>query len=429
MTAYPLVLDLTDRKVVVVGGGYAAAQRAASYVDAGADVVVVAPWVCDPLADLAADGSVTLRRRVYEPGDLDDAWLAHASTGDQVLDHAVLARAEKLRVWCVRDDAPTGSASLPSVARAGSVVVAVGTDDGTTDPPRARRVRDAVALALDTGRLPRRRRRAGSGSVSLVGGGPGDPQLVTVRARSHLAEADVVVVDRLAPRAVLDELDHDVLVIDVGKSPDSHPVPQDEINRLLVSHARRGRRVVRLKGGDPYVLGRGGEELLYCRAAGVEVHVVPGVTSAFAVPAAAGIPVTHRGLSRQVTVLSGHEDADWAALARAGGTLVFLMGVATLPSIAGGLLAHGMDPSTPVAIVERGWLPDHRTTTGPLHRITEVAARLRPRSPAVVVVGAVVGVAQVLGEDASLAPVDGAEATRTTAGPTPYSKALTHAAG
>jgi uroporphyrin-III C-methyltransferase / precorrin-2 dehydrogenase / sirohydrochlorin ferrochelatase len=240
-----------------------------------------------------------------------------------------------------------------------------------------------------------RGRHAGRGLVSLVGGGPGDPDLLTVRARRRLAEADVVVVDRLAPRSVLADLGPDVLVVDVGKSPDEHPVPQDEINRLLVAQARLGRRVVRLKGGDPFVLGRGGEELAYCRAAGVDVEVVPGVTSAFAVPAAAGIPVTHRGLSRQVTLLSGHHDADWAALARSAGTLVVLMGVAALPMIAAGLLGHGMDPATPVAIIERGWLPDQRTTTATLDRITDVAARRRPRNPAVLVIGAVAGMADV----------------------------------
>lgn len=428
MTAYPLLLDLTGRRVVVVGGGHVAARRAASCVDAGAEVVVVAPRMCDDLAALAAGGAVTLLRREYEAGDLVDAWLVHASTGDEAVDDAVAARAESLHVWCVRDD-PSAAASLPSVARAGGVVVAVGTDDWTPGSRGARGVRDAIALALDTGRLPLRHQRVGPGSVSLVGGGPGDPGLLTVRARTLLAEADVVVVDRLGPRAVLAELDPDVLVVEVGKAPNDHPVPQDEINRLLVAQARLGRRVVRLKGGDPYVLGRGGEELAFCRAAGVEVDVVPGVCTAYAVPAAAGIPVTHRGLSRQVTVLSGHEDADWAGLARIGGTLVFLMGVAALPSIATGLLAHGMDPSTPVAVVERGWLPGQRTTVAPLDRITEVAASHQPRSPAVVVVGAVAALAQVRADDATLARVVGAEPTRRTAGPAPGPGELARAAG
>jgi uroporphyrin-III C-methyltransferase/precorrin-2 dehydrogenase/sirohydrochlorin ferrochelatase len=429
VTTYPLVLDLANRRVLVVGGDHAAERCAVACVEAGADVVVVAPRVSPPLAALATRGSVSLLLREWEPGDLNDAWLVHASTGDSATNAAVESRAESLRVWCVRDDAAS-SASVPSIARAGGVVVAICADDHNPGASPARHIRDAVALALDTGQLPVRRRRAGPGSVSLVGGGPGDPELLTVLARRMLAEADVVVVDRLGPRAVLAELDPDVLVVDVGKSPDKHPVGQDEINRLLVTHARAGRRVVRLKGGDPFVLGRGGEELLFCRASGVDVTVVPGVTSAFAVPAAAGIPVTHRGLSRQVTVLSGHEDADWAGLAGTDGTLVFLMGVAALPVIAAGLLAHGMKPSTPVAIVEQGWLPGQRTTVAPLNRIIAVAALSRPRTPAVIVVGAVAGLARLPDKDSSPAGTLGAEPTAMAeADSAPRSEVLVRATG
>jgi uroporphyrin-III C-methyltransferase / precorrin-2 dehydrogenase / sirohydrochlorin ferrochelatase len=420
MTTYPLLLDLTSRRVVVVGGGDSAQRRAASCADAGADVVVVAPRVCAALAALASDGSVSLLLREWQPSDLDDAWLVHAVTGNQVTDDAVATCSEAQRIWCVREDAAEASAKLPSIARARGVLVAISSDEHTPAAPAARDVRDAVALALDTGLLPLRRQRSGPGSVSLVGGGPGDPQLLTVLARRMLAEADVVVVDRLGPRAVLAELDPDVLVVDVGKSPDNHPFRQDEINRILVAHARAGRRVVRLKGGDPFVLGRGGEELLFCRGAGVDVSVVPGVTSAFAVPAAAGIPVTHRGLARQVTVLSGHEDADWTGLARSGGTLVFLMGVASLPFIVAGLLAHGMDESTPVAIVENGWLPGQRTTVAPLGRIVAVAAARRPCTPAVVVVGAVADLARLQGNEPRAAGAVGAETA-----PVPVGRALT----
>jgi uroporphyrin-III C-methyltransferase/precorrin-2 dehydrogenase/sirohydrochlorin ferrochelatase len=264
---------------------------------------------------------------------------------------------------------------------------------GMADPRRSVAVRNAIAQALDAGTLPLRRHRSAGGHVVLVGGGPGEKDLLTLRARRELAAADVVVVDRLAPVAVLDELGPDVLVIDVGKTPGRHPVSQHEINQLLVEHAQAGRRVVRLKGGDPYVLGRGGEEAAACREAGVSVEVVPGVTSAFAVPAAAGIPVTHRGLARQVTVLSGHDAldgsdaADWRALASDGGTLVILMGVAALPRICAGLLAAGMDASTPVAVIEKGWSPEQRVTRGTVQDIVERARNAR--SPAVIVIGAV----------------------------------------
>jgi uroporphyrin-III C-methyltransferase/precorrin-2 dehydrogenase/sirohydrochlorin ferrochelatase len=225
--------------------------------------------------------------------------------------------------------------------------------------------------------------------VVLVGGGPGEPDLLTLRGRRELAAADVVVVDRLAPQAVLDELAPGVLILDVGKVPGRHPVPQHEINRLLVEHATAGRRVVRLKGGDPYLLGRGGEEVAACREAGVAVTVVPGVTSAFAVPAAAGIPVTHRGLSRQVTVLSGHDAGDitWANYADGAGTLVVLMGVAALPAICAGLLAAGMNPQTPAAVIEDGWSVQQRVTSGTVRDIVRRATDVGVGSPAVIVIG------------------------------------------
>lgn len=385
--SYPLTLDVAGRRAVVAGGGPVAARRAAALADAGADLVVVAPYLCEPLAELVAAGRARWLPRDYASGDLDGAWLAHTATGDRHVDDQVAADAEAARVWCVRaDDAAASAAWTPAVARLGDVLVAV---TGGADPRRAVRLRDAVQTALETGGLPLRRTRVGTGSVALVGGGPGDPGLVTTRGRSLLAQADVVVVDRLAPRALLDELDPDVQVVDVGKTPGNHPVPQDEINRLLVEHALAGRAVVRLKGGDPFVLGRGGEEAAACRAAGVPVEVVPGVTSAVSVPAAAGIPVTHRGLARQFTVVSGHEGLDWPSLAAVEGTLVLLMGVSRLADTARQLIAHGKNPGTPAAVVEDGFGPRQRTTTGTLATIAGLAAERAVRPPAVIVVGAV----------------------------------------
>jgi uroporphyrin-III C-methyltransferase/precorrin-2 dehydrogenase/sirohydrochlorin ferrochelatase len=398
MTApsYPLVLDLAGRRAVVVGGGPVAARRTASLVEAGADVVVVAPWVCEDLRDLVDSGAVTWMPRDYTGGDLDGAWLVHTATGDPATDDLVAAHAEGARVWCVRaDDASLSAAWTPAVARAGDVTVAV-TAGG--DPRRATTLRDAVALALSSGDLPLRHHRvAAQGCVALVGGGPGDPELISVRGRRLLAEADVVLVDRLAPRALVDDLDPEVVVVDVGKTAGHHPLPQEEINRLLVEHAQAGRRVVRLKGGDPFVLGRGGEEALACLAAGVQVEVVPGVTSAIAVPAAAGIPVTHRGRSRQVTIASGHEGLDWASLATLEGTLVLLMGVGGLEVAATELVAHGKPATTPVAIVESGFSPAQRTTVGTLATITALAREADVQPPAVIVVGSVVDLHAVLG--------------------------------
>ncbi|MGO1315446.1 MAG: uroporphyrinogen-III C-methyltransferase [Cellulomonadaceae bacterium] len=395
---YPLSLRVAGRRTVVVGGGPVAARRARGLIEAGAEVVVVAPFACEDVADDAADGRLTWLRRDYLTGDLDDAWIAHAATGQEAVDALVCADAEEARVWCVRaSDAHRSMAWVPAVARTEDVVVAV---NAGGDPRRAQRLRDAVAaelqagsLQVQTGALPLRHSRsagrAAQGSVALVGGGTGSTDLLTVRARRLLAMADVVVVDRLAPRAVLDELADDVVVVDVGKSAGNHPVPQEEISAQLVQHALAGRRVVRLKGGDPYVFGRGGEELDACRAAGVPVEVVPGVTSAVSVPAAAGIPVTHRGVARAFSVLTGHEDLDGVP---AGGdhTLVLLMGVRGLARTCARLVADGRDPGTPVAVVEDGFRAGQRTTVGTLATIADRAAAAGVRPPAVTVVGDVV---------------------------------------
>jgi uroporphyrin-III C-methyltransferase/precorrin-2 dehydrogenase/sirohydrochlorin ferrochelatase len=394
--SYPLSLDVTGRRVVVVGGGPVAARRARSLVTAKAEVYVVAPALCEDLSDLAQEGQVSWRARDYLTGDLDGAWLVHTATGDRVTDDLVAADAEADQVWCVRaDDAARSAAWTPAVTRVGEVTVAV-TAGG--DPRRAMTLRDAISLALDAGDLPLRPHRpAKTGSVALVGGGPGDPGLITTRGRRLLAEADVVLVDRLAPRALLDELDPSVVVIDVGKTAGHHPLPQEEINRLLVEHAMAGQRVVRLKGGDPFLLGRGGEEALACLAANVPVEVVPGVTSAVAVPAAAGIPVTHRGLARQVTIASGHEGLDWASLAGLDGTLVLLMGVSTLGAASAALIQHGKPASTPAAVIESGFTDRQRTTTGTLATIADLARERDVQPPAVVVIGDVVDLAAVLG--------------------------------
>ncbi|MBX6372213.1 MAG: uroporphyrinogen-III C-methyltransferase, partial [Acidothermus sp.] len=226
--------------------------------------------------------------------------------------------------------------------------------------------------------------------VALVGGGPGAPDLITLRGRRLLAEADVVITDRLAPRELLDELPPDVEIIDAGKSAARHTRSQEEINELLVSRARQGKFVVRLKGGDPFVLGRGGEELAACLAAGIPCEVVPGVTSAIAVPAAVGIPVTHRGIARHFTVASGHEELDWRALVATGGTLVILMGAARLERIVKELAAAGLDDATPVAVVENGTLPRQRVTAGTIATIAARAKEVGVGPPAVVVVGEVV---------------------------------------
>lgn len=395
---YPLTLRVAGRRVVVVGGGPVAERRVRGLLDAAADVHVVAPEVTPGLGALAAAGRLTWRDRVYRDGDLADAWLVHTATGSRTVDERVAADAEVAQVWCVRTGDPAASAAwVPAVTRVDDVLVAV---NAGGDPRRAMRLRDAVTTLLRSGRLPLRRHRPGPGSVALVGGGPGDPGLLTVRGRTLLAEADVVVVDRLAPRAVLAELDPDVLVVDVGKSPGHHPVPQDDINALLVEHARAGRRVVRLKGGDPYVFGRGSEEASVLREAGIPVEVVPGVTSAVSVPAAAGIPVTHRGLSRGFSVLTSHDELHTLPPTEQH-TIVLLMGVSRLAESCDALVAGGRSPHTPVAVVEDGYGPGQRVTTGTLATIAARATEVGVRSPAVTVIGDVVRLSPAWGGPAT----------------------------
>jgi uroporphyrin-III C-methyltransferase/precorrin-2 dehydrogenase/sirohydrochlorin ferrochelatase len=233
--------------------------------------------------------------------------------------------------------------------------------------------------------------------VALVGGGPGRADLITVRGRQLLDHADVVVVDRLAPRELLDALPTDVEVVEAGKGPDAHTLTQHEINELIVTRALGGCRVVRLKGGDPFVLGRGGEEVAACSAAGVPVEVVPGITSAVAVPGSAGIPVTQRGVSSQFTVLSAHDDLDLLLdRAPSTGTLVILMGVGRLETLTRGLLARGRSEDETVAIVERGTTDEQRTTLATLGTVVATARRADVRSPAVIVVGAVAALSEEL---------------------------------
>src|SRR3954462_1573395 len=316
MTGYSLLLDVHGRAVLVVGGGPVAARRMRGVLDAGADVHVVAPFVCEDIWEAASAGDITLYLREFDDADVDGKWLVHTATGERDVDARVGALAAEQRVWCVRaDDAAESTAWTPAVVRVGGVVVSV---NAGGDQKSATTLRNAISQRLDTGDLPLRHHRHGDqhGRVALVGGGPGDPGLITTRGRTLLAEADVVVVDRLAPRALLDELAPDVEVIDAGKAPHAHSMTQEQINDVLIERAREGKRVVRLKGGDPFVLGRGSEELHACQQAGIDVTIVPGITSALAVPAAAGIPVTARGVTSRFAVVSGHDGPlDFASLA------------------------------------------------------------------------------------------------------------------
>ena len=245
--------------------------------------------------------------------------------------------------------------------------------------------------------------RSSSGKVILVGAGPGDPELITVKGLRSLRKADVIVYDRLVCPELLDEASPHALRVFVGKEAGRCSMRQEEINDLLINYARQGYLVVRLKGGDPFVFGRGGEEALALAAAGIPFEVVPGISSAIAVPAAAGIPVTHRGLATSVTVVTGHEQhgidsstVEWERLALTGGTLVILMGVEALPHISQRLLSAGLASDTPAAVIQQGTLPGQRVVTAPLAHIAEQAREAAIKSPAVIIIGEVVALGDVL---------------------------------
>jgi uroporphyrin-III C-methyltransferase/precorrin-2 dehydrogenase/sirohydrochlorin ferrochelatase len=385
-TIYPIGLRLAGRKVVVVGGGVVGTRRVRALIEVGARVVVISPAVTDELASLADAGEIELFERGFEPGDLAGAWLVHTATGIAAVDAAVSAEADAAQILTVNAaEAEKSTAWVPAIARDGSLTVAA---FGGGEPRRATALRDQIVSSVfnDEPQV--------AGTVALVGGGPGDPELVTLRAKKLLAGADVVVYDRLSPSQLVEELSPRasaglVELIDVGKAPDNHPVPQEEINAILVREAQTGKRVVRLKGGDPYVFGRGGEELIACAEAGIEVEVVSGISSSISVPAIAGIPVTHRGVATSFTVVTGHE----AVRNISGGrdhTVVILMGVSTLAESADALAAEGRGSDCPVAIIEDGFGPNQRVTIATLGTIAPISEAIGVKAPAVIVIGDVV---------------------------------------
>ncbi|MFC7789767.1 uroporphyrinogen-III C-methyltransferase [Microbacterium sp. MAHUQ-60] len=387
-----LGVSLAGRGVLLVGGGAVAARRLRRFIAEGAAVRVVAPQLHPETADLVRRHGLTWHARRFRTRDLAGAWLVHVATGDARTDRRIAGLCERRRVLCVSaGDGTHGTARMTAQLDAGDVTVAVTSAYGA-DPRRSLAVRDAIGDLIAAGCLPLRRRRpARTGRVDLVGGGPGPADLMTVRARRLIAEADVIVTDRLGPAAeVVRGLEDSVQVIDVGKRPGDHPVPQAEINRLLVQHAKAGRRVVRLKGGDPFVFGRGGEELRACLAAGVPVEVTPAPSSAIAVPQAAGIPVTHRGVASAFHVVNGQGDlqgSTLAAMADPAVTTVVLMGVGALKGIVSAAERHGIAPDRPMAFIESGHTPQQRTTHTSLARAVADAREIGLRNPAVIVIG------------------------------------------
>jgi uroporphyrin-III C-methyltransferase/precorrin-2 dehydrogenase/sirohydrochlorin ferrochelatase len=473
---YPLMLDLRGRRAVVIGGGAIAEQKVKELRAAGARTRLVSPALTDGLAALVAAGVVEHVRRPYRRGDLDGARIAIAATDDPAVNQAIWNEAEENGVLLnVVDDVAHCHFIAPSVHRCGDITVAVSTAGRC--PTLAVRLRERIAslvrrehadLARLAGalradvlrRVPSLARRrtlwyrvvdstaidalrdgrrddaeatieslirdaergvdveapndgARVGTVALVGAGPGDPALITVRGRGLLERAEVVVHDRLVSDALLDWAPATARRIPVGKHGHGPSTSQAEIDAILIREARRGRRVVRLKGGDPFVFGRGAEEAEALRRAGVSYEVVPGVSSAVAGPGAAGIPLTHRALASGFAVVTGHECAtpgdddassrlDWEALARIP-TLVVLMGLRALPRIAERLLANGLGPDVPAAVISRATLPDQRVVVGTVATIAELVAEEGLAQPATLIVGDVVSLADASTE--SLAAV------------------------
>ena len=397
MDPYLLGLRLNGRRVVVVGGGAVATRRIPALLDVGADIVLVSPAVTASLDDLAAAGRISWQARGYADGDCVGAWLVCACTDDSAVNAAVAAAAERQQTWCVRaDDAQASAAWTPASGRADDVRVGV----LSGDPRHSAAIRDAIISGLRSGQLSARHGRGRRTGVAIIGGGPGDPGLITVRGRQLLAEADVVLTDRLAPRSILDELPADVEIIDASKIPYGRAMAQAHINATLIDRARAGRFVARLKGGDPFVFGRGAEEVLACLQAGVPVTVVPGITSAVGVPTSAWLPVTHRGVAQEFHVVSVHvppgddrSTVDWARLGASSGTLVLMMAVERIGAVAAELLGQGRSPDTPVSVIADGTMPTQRTINSTLEQVEGAVRREGIRPPAIIVVGDVVGIA------------------------------------
>ena len=386
--------------MVVVGGGAVAARRVPRLLAAGADVMLISPAVTPALEELAAQRRIDWQPREYRAGDC-----ARRLAGRRLRGPVAGQRGGRRRGGAEPDLVRAGRRRgrlhrwTPAGGRVGDTSVGV----LTGDPRRSAAIRDAITTGLQSGTISARHYRRRAAGVALVGGGPGDPGLITVRGRRLLAEADVVIADRLGPRELLAELPPDVTVIDAGKVPYRRQMSQDEINEALIGHARDGKFVVRLKGGDPFVFGRGGEEMLACLRAGVPVTVVPGISSAIGVPTSAGLPVTHRGTAQDFHVISVHvppgderSTVDWPALARADGTLVLLMALDRIGPVARALIKHGRSRNCPVSVIADGTMPTQRTIYSTLEHVERRLAEEGVRPPAVVVIGDVVTIAAEL---------------------------------
>jgi uroporphyrin-III C-methyltransferase/precorrin-2 dehydrogenase/sirohydrochlorin ferrochelatase len=457
---FPAFFDLNGQKVLIVGGGEVALRKISLLERTGASIIVVAPKIAPQIRARAEAGRLTLVVREFAAEDLDGARLVIVATSRRAVNRWIAKLSESRNIPVnVVDDREASRFIVPAIIDRDPVMVAIST--GGTSPVLARRLRERLeamipkrigelaswlrALRASTRRKLRdtdeRRRffeavvdgpaarrfidgdRAGAqriaqqllatsstappagGEVTLVGAGPGDPELLTLKALRALQDADVILHDRLVPAAILDLARRDAARICVGKAAGNIGSTQEEINALLIEHANQGRRVVRLKGGDPFIFGRGGEELQALAAARVNFSVIPGITAATGCAAYAGIPLTHRDHAHSVTFVTGHthdhgkepdQEPDWRALAQPRTTAVFYMGLARLDHIVAKLLEHGAASTCPAGIIAQGTTPNQRVVTATLSTIRGAAAAANLESPALLIVGEVVGLHSAL---------------------------------
>ncbi|WP_347259326.1 siroheme synthase CysG [Rudaea sp.] len=452
MHLFPLFADLSGRRIVVIGGGIVAERKVALLLAAQARVVVVAPVLGENLRQWANEGRLAHLAASFDAMQLDEAWLAVAATDAAGVNAAVAAAAAARRIFVnVVDDAALSTFHVPAIVDRAPLTIAI--SSGGAAPMLARLARERIETLFDHtwgalaallaktrsrirerfARIEERRRfyervlrgevasllrqqRQGEaeaaldralsssqgqpasnpGSVILVGAGPGDPGLLTLNALRALNEADVILYDRLVSAEILDLARRDAERVDVGKIVGNHHTPQAAINALLVEHARMGRQVVRIKGGDPFIFGRGGEEIEYLRAHGIEYSIVPGITAAIACAAYAGIPLTHRDHAQSVRFATAHRrrsDSEAGELTAAGETLAIYMGVAEATTLRDSLYADGWSPATPFAIVENGTRPQQRVLVGLLAELVECAHAFEVRAPALLIVGDVAALA------------------------------------
>lgn len=457
MDYLPIFVDLRDRLVVVVGGGVVAHRKIEHLLKAHARVRVVSPDLCADLALYRDHGRIEYRPLLFSPAQLDGATLVVAATDDVTVNDAVSVAARERGILVnVVDDGPRCTFIFPAIVDRSPLIVAVGT--AGSSPTLARRVRTQIEALLPArlgllaayaarwresvkkalpdvparlrfwdgffggpvaasvlagncvgaddhmqAALASARAAAGEarGEVYLIGVGPGDPDLLTLRAQQLLQQADVILHDRLVPDAILDRARRDAERINVGKTPGRHEHTQEYINQLLVDEARKGRRVARVKGGDPFIFGRGGEELAVLREAGIPVVVVPGITAGLGAAASAGIPLTMRGMSQAVTFVTatGAQGGalDWSALAHPQHTVVFYMSAAQIGHITSNLIAHGLPGEQPVALLERATWPDERVLKSTLAGLPRLAQDAKLQSPTLLVIGEVAALARVRG--------------------------------